>query len=187
MAVSTTALLPRVAEGDPDAVQGVLDRYGSLVWTLVLRGVRDRSLAEDLVQEIFIDVWRSAARYRSKLGSEATFITTIARRRLIDQQRKKARRPEEEPVEEIEIPQEHEAFEGLLRREEAERALSALSELVPEQRRVLLLSIREGLSHSQIAELTGLPLGTVKTYIRRGLARVSEILQRGEEGKEERP
>ena len=187
MESSSPALLPRVAEGDPDAVQGVLDRYGPLVWTLVLRGLRDRATAEDLVQEVFIDIWRSAERYRVELGSEAAFITTIARRRLIDQQRRSSRRPQEEPVEELEITTEHRDFDGLLQREEGERALAALGELVPEQRRVLLMSVRDGLSHSQIAQQTGLPLGTVKTYIRRGLARAAEILQRRERGKGGRP
>jgi len=182
MSGERTALLPRVAAGDAAAVDLVLERYGSLVWSLATRGLRDRASAEDAVQEIFLDVWRSAGRFDPARGAEAVFVATIARRRIADAQRKRSRGPviiDEAAAPSLEIPIEHDAFAQLANREEAERAMKAFDVLVPEQRRVLLMSIHDGLSHSQIAERSGLALGTVKSYVRRGLARVAEALQRG--------
>lgn len=161
-------------------------RFRGLIWSLARRLCPDPTEAEDAVQEIFIDVWRSAGRFDPAIASEATFVATIARRRLIDRSRRRRRRPE--------APVEIEAIEGVLaqggdrgeedvshesrheRREIAALAQDALERLRPEQRRVLLLSIRQGQSHEQIATSTGLPLGTVKTHARRGLIRLRELL-----------
>src|SRR6476646_5693685 len=87
----TTSLLARVAAGDPAAVRACLAQFGGLVWSIARRF--EPSDAEDAVQEIFLDVWRSAGSYNPALGSEATFVATITRRRLIDRQRTRRRRP----------------------------------------------------------------------------------------------
>ena len=174
------SLLRRVASGDHAAVEEVLDRYGGLVWSLARRYCGNLTDAEDAAQEVFVDVWRSAARFDGAVAGEATFIAMIARRRLIDRSRTNARRPEPG-----QLPTELTAA-GVDQAKRAEfgddvaRAASALSALRPEQQQVLRLSIYDGLSHDQIAQITGLPLGTVKTHARRGLLRMRELVGRGD-------
>src|SRR4051794_24108813 len=93
-------LLSRVASGDRAAIRETIQQYGGLVWSLARRGSVSQEDAEDAVQEIFTDVWRSAARFDVRSGTEATFIATIARRRLIDRRRSRHRRPETDPLSE---------------------------------------------------------------------------------------
>lgn len=172
-------LLPRVASGEAGAVEAFMDRYSGLVWTLARRMLSDRQLAEDAVQDVFIDIWRHASRFDASMGSEATFVATITRRRLIDRIRRMGRQPGVRAVDESGgvVPVERsEAGRGVLLGEEAALARQALAELSEEQQRVLQLSIFHGQSHERIAAATGLPLGTVKTHARRGLIRIREAL-----------
>jgi RNA polymerase sigma-70 factor (ECF subfamily) len=171
----TESILQRVAEGDPDAVKECMDRFSGLVWSLARRLAGNASEAEDAVQEIFIDVWRSAGRFDPAIASETTFIAMIARRRLIDRGRRRARRPEVAAIPET-IEADGPSFDPTEVNEAAKAALDAMERLRPEQRKVLELSIQFGRSHEQIAGTTGLPLGTVKTHARRGLIRLREIL-----------
>lgn len=175
---SETPLLVRVAAGDPGAVRAVLDRYSSLVWSLASGLSRDPHEVEDVVQDVFVDVWRSAARYDPKVASEATFIATIAGRRVIDRRRRAGRRLDPEPLEEEFAPG---AVDENLRQvdldDEAAQAREAVAQLTGDRRRVLELSVVEGLTHREIAADTGIPLGTVKSHIRRGLAEVTERLR----------
>lgn len=172
-------ILERVSKGQPSAVQDCIDRYGGLVWSLARRFCANVSDAEDAVQEIFLDVWRSAPRYDPSVAAEATFIAMIARRRLIDRNRRTKRSTPSLDAGEFgsligdgKPPIEAAAEVG----EDARRAAIALESLKPEQQRVLRLSIYQGLSHEKIAQATDLPLGTVKTHVRRGLIRIREIL-----------
>lgn len=169
--------LQRAAAGDATAVRDVLDRYGGLVWSLARRFSYSTSDAEDAVQEIFLDVWKSAARYDETVASEATFIAMIARRRLIDRQRRASRR-----IDSMSMPDSVDAASPIEQEsaevsEEAKIAADALLTLKPDQQQVLRLSILQGLSHESISQATGLPLGTVKTHIRRGLMRIRETLE----------
>lgn len=164
-------LLKRVADGDDSAVSEVIARYGGLVWSIALRWTgNDRQMAEDAAQEIFVDLWRSAAKFDPEVASEATFVTLIARRRLIDRRRRTNRQPT--PVflpDEVTCPRSF-GPDSLEIQDEADRALQALNELEPEERRrILRMAIHQGMTHDQIARATGLPLGTVKTHARRGL------------------
>jgi len=171
------SLLERVAAGDPEAVALLTDRYGGLVWSLVRRFSAGQSDAEDAVQEIFLDLWRSAGRFDPGVAGEATFVALIARRRLIDRRRKTMRTPVS-----VEFSGGHAAAvaegaqERLETREQAAVASAALTALRPEQQRVLRLSVYQGLSHEEIAVATGMPLGTVKTHVRRGLIRMRDLL-----------
>jgi len=157
-------------------VRLVLDRYAGLVWSLARRFSPTQAEAEDAVQEIFLDVWKSAERYNPEVASEATFIAMIARRRLIDRRRRASRRIEEEVGKE-EIPAFVQPNTQLVEiSEEARLAVDALASLRPDQQNVLRMSVLQGMSHEKIAEATGLPLGTVKTHVRRGLIRIRELL-----------
>ncbi len=170
----STSTLQRVAKGDQEAVRECLDRYGALVWSLARRGSRSASDAEDAVQEIFLDLWKSASRFDPAESSEVTFVAMIARRRLIDRQRKQRRRPETEPLPEAPaLPEERPSAEVSA---EAGIAARAVATLRPEQQQVLLLATYHGLSHEEIADKTGMPLGTVKAHARRGLLKVREML-----------
>jgi RNA polymerase sigma-70 factor (ECF subfamily) len=167
-------LLPRIAGGDRTAIRECIARYGGLVWSLARRAAP--SDAEDAVQEIFLDLWKSAARFDPGIGTEVTFVATIARRRLVDRRRQQQRRPETESLGEgntqtatsTSIPPELGA--------EAALAARALDQLRPEQRQVLILTACHGLSHEEVATSMNMPLGTVKAHARRGLIRVREAL-----------
>ncbi len=172
-------LLPRVARGDSAAVQEFTDRYGALVWSIVRESVRDRSQAEDAVQEIFISLWKAADRFDPSLGMETVFITTVARRRLIDRYRRRARGPQIESLDEIVLADADPGLDRVDARDEAGVALAALERLKPEQKRLLEMWVVGGMTHSEIATSTGMPLGTVKSHIRRGIHRVRELLQMG--------
>jgi RNA polymerase sigma-70 factor, ECF subfamily len=172
-------LLPLVAGGDQDAVRACLDRYGALVWSLARRMCRSSADAEDAVQDIFISVWKNADRFDAERGSEVTFIATIARRRLIDRVRRIGRRPVETTIDTgMPTPDMGPSVEApAALSDEVNIARAAMAELNEEQRRVLQMSIGHGLSHERIAEATGIPLGTVKTHIRRGLIRVRGLIE----------
>ncbi len=169
-------ILQRVSTGDQSAVRECLDRYAGLVWSLARRFCFNQSEAEDAVQEIFLDVWKSSPRYDATVASEATFIAMIARRRLIDRRRRASRQPDAETIARNLPRVEQTPGRQTELSEEATAASRALDSLRPEQQRVLRLSIYQGLSHEKIAEATGLPLGTVKTHVRRGLIRIRELL-----------
>jgi RNA polymerase sigma-70 factor (ECF subfamily) len=166
-------LLPRVAQGDPDAIRACLDRYGGLVWGIARRFFGASADAEDAVQDAFLDLWRSAGRYDPRVSSEAVFVALIARRRFIDRRRRGARRLDTEPLSEAPPAPSQSNAEQVTEAMFAERAMQ---ELRPEQRRVLVMSTCHGMSHEEISQVTGMPLGTVKAHVRRGLVRVRELL-----------
>jgi RNA polymerase sigma-70 factor (ECF subfamily) len=175
------AILNRIASGDKSAVEACLDTYGGLVWSLARRMCPND--AEDAVQEIFIDIWKNAARFDAALASETTFVAMIARRRLIDRIRKVTRQPNIDSFEDILVEPSESSDRKIQIGVEARQAAEALKELRSEQRQILHLSIIQGFSHQEIADALEMPLGTVKTHARRGLLRVREIL--GLENKQE--
>ncbi len=169
-------MLQRVAAGDSSAVDECHRRYGPLVWSLVRKFSRHWADADDAVQEIFIELWRTAGRFDPQRASETTFISTVARRRLIDRHRKRSRRPDPVAIDEASLQASAQAEGRLEMFEEAQRAREMMQELRTEEREVLELSIDGGLTHSEIASKTDLPLGTVKTHARRGLQRLRQLL-----------
>jgi RNA polymerase sigma factor (sigma-70 family) len=175
------SLLPRIAGGDQSAVPECISRYGGLIWTLVRRRLANREDAEDAVQEVFIDLWRSADRFDSRVAEEITFVAMIARRRIIDRLRRRAgletasideARAADVPDPSADTPVGRRLELG----EEARLANDELERLKPEEQKVLRLSIYNSLSHAAIAAHTGLPLGTVKSHIRRGLDSLRQTL-----------
>ncbi len=180
--IGTESVLTRIAAGDPTAVPECIARYGALVWSLARRFLGNTTDAEDAVQDVFIDLWKNAARYDPARASEPTYITMIARRRLIDRKRRAGRTVTAQP-----LPEETIGGGGnnshLEIQDEAAKAAAALNELREEERRVIQMAVYQGLTHEEIAATTGLPIGTVKTHIRRGLIRVRERLSVGGGGR----
>ncbi|MEM6393112.1 MAG: sigma-70 family RNA polymerase sigma factor [Planctomycetota bacterium] len=175
---ATRSPIQQVADGDPNGVSRCLEAYGGLVWTLASRWLGPSADAEDLVQDVFIELWRVAERYDPTKSSEATFVTLITRRRLIDRTRRLTRRPTPEALADWDKPCEnHQPDEAAMLSEEAQAAAKALDELPEDHRRVLHLVVMEGRTHREVAEALELPVGTVKTWVRRGLIRVREHLQ----------
>lgn len=173
------AILQRIASGDKTAVQDCLKAYGGLVWSLARRMSPNTDDAEDAVQEIFVDVWKNAERFDVSQSSETTFIAMIARRRLIDRLRYANRRLSPDSLEDLTVEPSNTSDDNLQIGVEAKEAAKALQTLRPEQQQVLQLSIIQGLSHQEISDATGMPLGTVKTHARRGLLQVREHLGLG--------
>lgn len=174
------SILQRIASGDTGAVRECIDTYAGLIWSLARRMTLNTADAEDAVQEIFVELWRNSFRYDPAIATETAFVAMIARRRLIDRQRRSARHRDRTQAE-----MQEKAGSDTPRMElgeEASVASKAMGELNSEQQRVLRLSILHGLSHEKIAVATGLPLGTVKTHARRGLLHVRELLMGRKQG-----
>ena len=169
--------------GDRDAVQDCLNQYSGLVWSLARRMLANKDEAEDAVQEIFIEIWKNAEKFDASKASETTFVAMIARRRLIDRLRKTTRQPNIDSFEDMIVEPANKENEFLQTSVEAKQAAEAMSELRPEQQKILHLSIVEGFSHSEISDALDMPLGTVKTHARRGLIQVREYIASKESGK----
>ena len=180
MAIAT---LKRIAAGDRSAVEECLNAYGGLVWSIARNLLRNADDAEDAVQEVFVDVWKNAGRYDEAQSSETTFIAMIARRRVIDRIRHAARRISPDSLDDLLLEPFTRSDRDLQTNMEANEAAEAMRKLRPEQQNVLRLSIVQGMSHQEIADALKMPLGTVKTHARRGLAQVREDLCGGD-GKE---
>lgn len=172
----TQSILQKIALGDQFAVQECIKTYGGLVWSLARRMLRNSDDAEDAVQEIFLEIWKNADRFDPLQASETTFVAMIARRRLIDRIRHVQRRISADSIDDILMEPSVRSDKTMQTNVEAREAAKAMDQLRPEQRQVLQLSIVHGLSHQEISEATGMPLGTVKTHARRGIIQVREIL-----------
>jgi len=164
-------ILPRLKNRDQRALAELYDRYGAMVFRLILRMVRDTGTAEDLVQETFLRVWNRVAGFDSDRGAVGPWLLAVARNRAIDYLRYRSRRitntielnESEHPSLFIDMPADPIHFDLV-------RVLKgALAQLSAEQRQALELAYYEGLSQAEIAEKMSQPLGTVKTWMRRGL------------------
>jgi RNA polymerase sigma-70 factor (ECF subfamily) len=166
-------LLRRIAQGDKVAMRECLRQYGGLVWSLARSFTRTLADAEDASQDVFVHLWQKAGQYDPAYGHEVQFISVLARRRLIDWVRAKARSRE------ASVPAVDALARSLDRRpierdEEAAAAWEALSRLISEHQSIVLLAVVHGMSHEQIATHLNMPLGTVKTNLYRALASVRE-------------
>lgn len=173
--ITATSLLQQVAAGESQAVNAVIDAYGGLVWSLARKYFGRSAEAEDAVQDAFIAVWKAADKYDPQVAAESTYIAMIARRRMIDRLRKEGRRIAAQPLDGSPEPG-NESNDRLADEEQVQSVLKAIDALDPPQPEVIKYSLMEGLTHSEIAEKLGLPLGTVKTHIRRGLIKVRQAL-----------
>jgi RNA polymerase sigma-70 factor (ECF subfamily) len=162
-------LLSRLAGGDPLALGEFYDRFAGLVNALALRIVRDAAEAEDVVQEVFVQAWRQAARFDPSRGTPEAWLCTMARTRALDRLRRRTAR-REDPAESGPAPVERPPTEDGIAVRKALETLSA------DQRRALELAYYEGLTQSEIASRLGEPLGTIKTRIRTAMIRLREEL-----------
>ena len=159
-------LLTKIAQGDEDAMALVFDRYSKVVYSVSLRVLRDPAAAEDVLQEIFMQVWRKPESFLSTRGSLGGWLAVVARNRSIDVIR---RRKPSDSVEDIALASSFNLAEDSERNIMMQQARRAILLIQPEQRKAVEMAFFDGLTHAEIAELTGDPLGTVKTRIRAGL------------------
>ncbi|HSR70215.1 MAG TPA: sigma-70 family RNA polymerase sigma factor [Acidobacteriota bacterium] len=176
-------ILARIAQGDTSAVEECLDLYGGLVWSIARRFSSSNAQAEDAVQEIFLHLWQRAARFDPSKASEKTFIAMIARRRMIDLLRRTANRPRELSLEVLRDNPGSRGDRRLERNLEAKLASRALDELSDAERRAIIMNVCYGYTHVEISQATGTPLGTVKSYISRGLKKARDYLAQGKEAR----
>ncbi|GBD13821.1 ECF RNA polymerase sigma factor SigK [bacterium HR24] len=165
-----------VAQRDPRALEAVYDRYGSVVYSLARRLLGDPHRAEDVVQDIFLRLWDRPQLYVASRGQLLTWLLTLTRNRAIDQLRAQGRRQRflRAPAgAQVETQDPVEQAQWALERHQV---LAALTHLPPEQREAIELAYFRGLTHREIAEATGLPLGTVKTRIRLAMQKLRAML-----------
>jgi RNA polymerase sigma-70 factor, ECF subfamily len=165
-----------MSAGDAEAFAALYDRHGRAAYSLAYRMMGERQAAEDLVQDAFLKVWRSAGGYRSERGSVRTWVLSIVHNRGIDQLRSMAsRRRTQDRVEQV-TPrsQPSEAFSEAWRNRQREQIREALGTLPTEQLKILELAYFSGYTHVEISNLLDLPLGTVKGRMRLGLKKIRE-------------
>lgn len=174
---SDAALLARIANADRDAFEELYHRYVRSIFGLALRRLRgDRAQAEEVTQEAFTAVWRSAGSFRPERGSAGGWLYTVARNAILDRLRRNARADTTFELPELASP-EGGPDEQAEQAHTAWRVHRALEELSPNERQVIELAYWSGLSQSEVANFLGQPLGTVKTRTRSALARLAEVLE----------
>ena len=154
----------------------LIDQYGDLVWSLARRYFGASPIAQESVQEAFLSLWTSAGRFRPDRGSELTFVLTVARRRMVDQVRHEARFSGTVPLMGDEADLSLDGERRIETQLDSLRVQPLLRQLSANEREILSLSLYEGYSHSEIAQRLDMPLGTVKTRIRRSLIRLRQAL-----------
>jgi RNA polymerase sigma factor (sigma-70 family) len=173
--LSDEALLEAVADADEAALGELYDRFGRVAYGLALRILRDAALAEDAVQEAFLQVWRGAADYRSERAKASTWVLTFVHRRAVDLVRREERR-RAEPVDALPEPVAPGADEAAVDRSRREIVQEALSRLPADQREAIQLAYYGGLTQSELAERLNQPLGTIKSRMFTGLQRLHTLL-----------
>ncbi len=175
--LSDEALVALVARGDEAALAELYDRVGRIAFGLAFRVLRDERHAEDAVQEAFLGVWPTAASFRAERAKASTWILTLVHRRAVDLVRREERRRAEQLSDELALGGDAEATEeAAWLRFERERVQSALKQLPDTQREATELAYYGGFSQSELAERLGVPLGTIKSRMFAGLARLRELL-----------
>lgn len=179
--ISDAEMIRATARGDEQVFAALYDRYGAILFGLLLRILSDRAEAEDTLQDVFLQVWQKAGTFDEERGTAFTWLVTLARSRAIDRLRSRSARQRAAVGAAHNDREQHvEAANGIdyvVWAEQSETVHRALGEIPEEQRRTLLLAYFEGLTQSEIAARTGEPLGTVKTRARAGLRKLREIMR----------
>jgi RNA polymerase sigma factor (sigma-70 family) len=182
--LSDEAVVALVARADESALGELYDRFGRVAYGLALRILRDEKLAEDAVQEGFLAAWRNADRFMPERAKASTWLLTLVHRRAVDLVRRENRRRAEPLTEGIEPVPAESAEDDAWLRFERERVQAALKLLPDQQREAIELAYYGGFSQSELAERLGQPVGTIKSRMFTGLARLRELL--AEPGPEEK-
>lgn len=182
LSVSSDALaelMPRIAAGDRAALRQLYDATSAKLFAVCLRILSDRDESEDVLQEVYLTIWRRADRFDAGRASVMTWISTIARNRSIDRLRARGPMAYAEPVEELEIADGSRGADELLMAADASGALSGcMGELDERTARVIRTAFYEGVTYEALAHRMATPLGTVKSWIRRGLLKLRACLER---------
>jgi len=169
-----SALLISVRRGDEHAMAMLFDRYSKVVYSVALRVLRDPASAEDILQDVFMQLWRNPDSFSATRGNLGGWLAVVTRNRSIDALRRK--KPID-PVEDMMLAAPYDVADEAERNTMMERARSVIYRLPVEQRKTLEMAFFDGLTHSEIAEMTGDPLGTVKTRIRSALMALRKAFQ----------
>ena len=174
------SILARIAAGEDGSFELLIEKYGNLVWSIGKKFLYRQSDVEDAVQEVFIAIWKSADKFDSSKAKEITFVSMIARRRFIDHLRKISKHKNLESIDEDNST--HQLYKESMLNESTDLQLikNAITSLDIDDQELLNLSIYQGYSHSEISKLLNLPLGTVKTKIRRNLIKLQEVFETNE-------
>jgi len=170
---SDLALVTAIRSADQSAMAALYDRYSSIVYSVALRVLQDAGAAEDVLQDIFMQLWRNPGAFDATRGNMAAWLAVISRHRAIDVLRR--RRPEND-IEDVIVSVEPDLANETDRSRAMAKIRGALQIMATPQRSALEMAYFEGLTHSEIAEKTGEPLGTVKTRIRAGLISLRKVL-----------
>jgi RNA polymerase sigma factor (sigma-70 family) len=174
--LSDEAVVALLARSDESALAELYDRFGRVAYGLANRILRDEKLAEDAVQEGFLAAWRNADRFMPERGKASTWLLTLVHRRAVDLVRREDRRRAEPLSESVEPKPSYSAEEDAWLRFERERVQSALKQLPDQQREALELAYYGGFSQTELAARLGQPVGTIKSRMFTGLARLRELL-----------
>ncbi len=171
-----TEIIRRIASGDPDALGELYDRYASRVLGLTTRILTDPHEAQDVLQEVFLHVWRNPSNFAPERGALSTWILILARSRAIDRLRALRRRGRDRQVDlsDCDLPSDENPERRAGQRQEGRAIHRVLSDIPADQRRALELAYFGGYTQTEIARLTGAPLGTVKTRLRQGLMKLRD-------------
>jgi len=173
--LSDEALVALVARSDETALAELYDRVGGIAYGLAFRVLRDESLAEDAVQEAFLGLWRTAGSFVPERAKASTWLLTLVHRRAVDLVRREQRR-RSDPLEDAPEPTTDSAEDDAWLRLERERVQGALAQLPDQQREAIELAYYGGFTQSELADRLGQPLGTIKSRMFSGLARLRELL-----------
>jgi len=176
-------LVHAIARGDERALASLYDHYSPILFGLLLRILKDRPEAEDVLQEVFLQIWQRASSFDVERGRPFTWLVTLARSRAIDRLRSTRSRERAALASAMEAPEPvADASDDAVRSEQGEAVRGALAAIPEEQRRALLLAYFDGLSQTEIAARLDQPLGTVKTRMRSGMMKLRELLRGQVEG-----
>lgn len=170
---SDLALITAIRSGDQSAMAALYDRFSSIVYAVALRVLQDTGAAEDVLQDIFMQLWRNPGAFDSSRGNMAAWLAVIARHRAIDALRR--RRPESD-IADVIVSVEPDLAQEADRSRAMEKVRGALAQMPQQQRSALEMAYFEGLTHVEISAKTGEPLGTIKTRIRTGLLSLRKVL-----------
>ena len=174
------SILARIAAGEDGSFELLIEKYGNLVWSIGKKFLYRQSDVEDAVQEVFIAIWKSADKFDANKAKEITFVSMIARRRFIDHLRKISKHKNLESIDDDNSG--HQLYKESILNESTDLQLikNAIKSLDINDQELLNLSIYQGYSHSEISKLLNIPLGTVKTRIRRNLIKLKEVFETNE-------